>query len=90
MCGANTKPKCCNCGGEHSVAYWGCKVIKREVAVQQIRVKEKVSYAEAVKRTGREKVAEQGRGGREEIAESIAQQVEKMILEKMKRRLKRN
>lgn len=42
-------PTCCNCGGEHSVACWGCEAIKREVEVQKIRVKEKVSYADAVK-----------------------------------------
>ena len=32
-----------------SVAYWGYKVMKRAAAVQQIRVKEKVSYAEAAR-----------------------------------------
>ncbi len=35
-CGPSVKPKC-NCGGEHSVAYWRCEALKREVAVQQIR-----------------------------------------------------
>ncbi|KAK7880345.1 hypothetical protein WMY93_033019 [Mugilogobius chulae] len=41
-------PRCCNCGGGHSVAYGGCEVMRREVRVQQVRVQNKLSYAEAV------------------------------------------
>lgn len=52
MCGEGIQPKCCNCGGNHSVAYWGCEALKREVEVQKLRLKEKVSYAEAVKMNG--------------------------------------
>ena len=57
-CGAGVGPKCCNCGGEHSAAFWGCEVMKREVAVQQIKVKEKVSYANAVKMAGGQELTE--------------------------------
>lgn len=35
-CEPSVKPKCCNCGGEHSEAYWGCEAMKQEAAVQQI------------------------------------------------------
>lgn len=41
--------KCCNCGGNHSAAYWGCEAMKREVKAQQIWRKQKVSYADAAK-----------------------------------------
>jgi len=54
-CGAEVRPKCCNCGGNHSVAFWGCEVMKKEVKVQQIKLKENISYVEAVKRTEQEK-----------------------------------
>lgn len=54
-CGEGVKPKCCNCGGNHSVAFWGCEVMKQEVKVQQIKVKENISYADAVKRSEGEK-----------------------------------
>lgn len=53
--GEGVKPKRCNCGGNHSVAFWGCEVIKREVEVQQIKVKENISYADAIKRSEGEK-----------------------------------
>lgn len=36
--------KCCNCGGEHSSAYRGCKA-----SIKAIRVSQGVSYAEAAK-----------------------------------------
>lgn len=41
---------CCNCGGEHSAAYKGCEAHKRAVQVQSVRVKEKITYAEAVRK----------------------------------------
>lgn len=49
-CGENAKLKCCNCGEEHSAAYGGCKVRKRAVKVQNIKINEGITYAEAVKR----------------------------------------
>lgn len=49
-CGEGTNPKCCNCGGAHSAAYWGCAVMKRETEIHNVKLKDKVSYAEAVKR----------------------------------------
>lgn len=50
QCGEGVPPKCCNCGGAHSVAYGGCAMMKEAVQVQQVRVGQKVSYAEAVKK----------------------------------------
>lgn len=46
-CRRDMQPKCC--GGNHSVAYGGCEVMKRQVEIQQVRVKNKISYAEAVR-----------------------------------------
>lgn len=43
------QPKCCNCGGSHSVAYGGCEVMRREMEVQRAKIQNKISYAEAVK-----------------------------------------
>lgn len=48
-CKRGVQPKCCNCGGDHSVAYGGCEVMKRQVEIQQVRVQNKISYAEAVR-----------------------------------------
>ncbi|XP_035277579.1 uncharacterized protein LOC118229593 [Anguilla anguilla] len=79
-CGSGIKPKCCNCGGEHSVVCWGCEAMKREVAVQKVRTKEKVSYAEAAKMTGQEKLNDKQGGGKEQTAASIIQEVEKKLL----------
>ena len=44
------QPKCCHCGEGHSAGYWGCERSKLEVVVQEIRRKEGVTYAEAMKR----------------------------------------
>lgn len=49
QCRKEIQPKCCNCGGSHSVASGGCEVMKRQVEIQQIRVQNKISYADAVK-----------------------------------------
>ncbi len=49
-CGQGIKPKCCNCGGEHSAGYAGCLVRKNAVKVQNVRVAEGISYAEALKK----------------------------------------
>lgn len=59
-CGEEVRPKCCNCGGNHSMAFWGCEVMKKEVKVQQIKLKENISYVEAVKRTEQEKKNQSG------------------------------
>lgn len=37
-------------GGEHSAAYKGCEVHKRAVQVQNVRMKERISCAEAIKK----------------------------------------
>ena len=44
------QPKCCHCGEGHRAGYWGCEKSKLEVVVQDIRRKEGVTYAEALKR----------------------------------------
>ena len=58
QCGKGMQPNCCNCGGNHGVAYGGCEVMKSEVEIQQVRVQNKITYADAVKmvnqRRGRE------------------------------------
>ena len=40
--------KCCNCGGEHRVAFAGCVVQRQAKEVQRIKINN-VSYAEAIK-----------------------------------------
>lgn len=42
------QPKCRICGENHSVAYWGCEIMKREMTIQQVRVQSKITHAEAV------------------------------------------
>lgn len=49
-CGENVKLQCCNCGGEHSSAYGGCEVRKRAIKVQNVKMTEGISYADAIKR----------------------------------------
>lgn len=82
-CGEGVSPKCSNCGGNHSVAYWGCEVLKKEVEVQQIRVKEKISYAEAVKMVGENKKHKEGGCSKEQVV-GRKQQDEKAWVEKRK------
>lgn len=36
-CGDGVQPKCCTCGGAHSVAYSGCEAMEQAVEVQQVR-----------------------------------------------------
>lgn len=52
-CNEGTKIKCCNCGGEHSAAYKGCGAHKRAAEIQRVRVEEKLTYAEAIKKVNR-------------------------------------
>lgn len=49
-CPEGIKAKCCNCGGEHSAAYKGCGAHKRAAEVQKVKVEEKLTYAEAIKK----------------------------------------
>lgn len=49
-CNQSTQPKCCSCGENHSVAYGGCVVMKKEREIQQIKTQNKITYAEAVRR----------------------------------------
>lgn len=48
-CPAGVQLKCCSCGGEHSVTFGGCEIMKQEVEVQKVKVMDKLTYAEAVK-----------------------------------------
>ncbi len=48
-CEEGVGEKCCNCGGKHNAAYGGCEVRRKAVEIQQEKVKQNISYAEAVK-----------------------------------------
>lgn len=61
-CGEDTRPKCCNCGGSHSAAYWGCEVMRRETEIHNVKLKGKISYAEAVKRVDQSRSMGRHRG----------------------------
>lgn len=50
QCQENASVKCCNCGGAHSAAYKGCQAHKRAAEVQRVKIEEKVTYAEAIKK----------------------------------------
>ena len=45
----NEVKKCSNCHGKHTANYGGCEKMKKEKEVQQVRVKQNVSYRDAVK-----------------------------------------
>jgi len=79
------KPKCCNCGGEHNVAYWGCEAMKREITVQQMKVNEKISYAEAARRAGKENGSGIQQRREKEVVTDIVQEIEKKMVEEKKR-----
>lgn len=49
-CGEGVKAKCCNCGGEHSAGFGGCMAHKHAVKIQNVRITEGVTYAEAVQK----------------------------------------
>lgn len=49
-CRQGKTPKCCNCGGEHSAVYGSCEVRKDAIKVQNVRMEEGISYAEALKK----------------------------------------
>jgi hypothetical protein len=54
-CEENTQDKCCNCGGQHRVTYSGCNVRKRAEEIEQVKVVNNISYAEAVKKVQEQK-----------------------------------
>lgn len=83
-CGEGVKPKCCHCGGDHSAAYWGCEIMKREVEVQQVRMKEKVSYAEAVKKTQKVEQQKSEVGRKEQNVENVQEKEQREWNEKRK------
>ena len=43
-----TKQKCANCGGEHTANYRGCPKLLKEKLIQVTRVKENLSYRDAI------------------------------------------
>ena len=49
-CEKDAKVKCCNCGGDHSAAFGGCEVQREAREVQRVKITNKVSYAEAIKK----------------------------------------
>lgn len=89
-CGVNVQPKCCNCGGQHSVTYGGCEVRKRAVEIQHVKTTNNISYAEAVKAVQGQKTKEEtatisqtvrSEGGQREQANKKAElEVDKLIL----------
>ncbi len=68
-CEENAQYKCCNCGGQHRVTYSGCNVRKRAVEIEQMKVVDNISYAEAVK-----KVQEQRRSDDTDKDKDISRQ----------------
>jgi len=42
-------PLCCNCGGQHTANYGGCRFMKEAQAVERTRVEQRVSYQDALK-----------------------------------------
>ncbi|XP_016401002.1 uncharacterized protein LOC107733749 [Sinocyclocheilus rhinocerous] len=49
-CGEGAKAKCCNCGGEHSAGFGGCIAHKHAVKIQNVRITEGLTYAEAAQK----------------------------------------
>lgn len=48
-CEEGVKPRCCSCGGEHSVGFGGCQVRINVVKVQNMKVTEGLMNVEAIK-----------------------------------------
>jgi hypothetical protein len=48
-CTVQGNPHCCNCGGQHTASYGGCRFVKEAKAVERIRVKQKISYHDALR-----------------------------------------
>jgi len=48
-CPNKENKKCANCGGSHTASFGGCQKMKQQVEVQKIKVKNDISYREAVK-----------------------------------------
>lgn len=66
------------------MAYWGCEVLRKEMGVQQIRVRQKVSYTEAVKLAGQKKQNKEGGYKKEQVAAKEQQDEKKALIEKKK------
>lgn len=88
-CGVGVRPKCCSCGGEHSVAFWGCEVMKQQTVVQKTRVMQKVTYSmqKHVKKKEREKERQTGNPklGEKQVLEKVMEMVERKMEEEKKK-----
>ena len=68
----------------HSVVTVEVKVLKKEVEIQQIKEKEKESYAEAAKMTGQKKLNREGSYNKEQVAAKKQQDKKNAWIEKKK------
>jgi hypothetical protein len=50
----NNKPKCANCGKDHTASYRGCTTAKEAKKINDIRIEKKITYSEAVKERKRQ------------------------------------
>ena len=48
-CEQKDTPKCMRCGGNHSAAYEGCTEVKKAKQIQNIKIEQNLSYAQATK-----------------------------------------
>lgn len=67
-CPDKDKVLCCRCGEEHSSAYAGCKVMKEERKIQEVKVTLNISYAEAAKSV---RQTDTSKDGEKESSETI-------------------
>ena len=50
QCNKKETPVCCNCGGDHSAGFTGCKVFGVARQINSVKVTERLTYAEAAKK----------------------------------------
>lgn len=74
QCKEGTSVKCCNCGGSHSAAYKGCQAHKKASEVQRVKVEEKLTYAEAIKKVDGRRKLETGQRQQGQRQSVISQQ----------------
>lgn len=84
-CGVGVKPKCCNCGGEHSVVFWGCEVLRQQTVIQKTRVLQRVTYAEACKMVEQDRQIGKHRVEEKKVMVKVMEIVERKIEEEKKK-----